>query len=83
MGIEIPDNQEKIYSFKVKPDVHTHPLYRCRPISFPWKCLGYQNSLKCFSGMNSEKITSLKSFCCIQCGIRYCDLCFEFYACIE
>ncbi len=73
MGIEMPENpDEKIKSYKAKSDVHTHPLFKCKPISFAWRCKGSQYENKCFSGMNKDRISSQKSYYCVECDIRYC-----------
>ena len=77
MGVEFPSDQNPIQSYPAKNDVHSHPLFKCKPISFAWRCKGSQYDNKCFSGMNKERVGNGKiSYYCIECDIRYCEPCF-------
>lgn len=81
LGLDIPDDIEKIQSYKPKSDIHCHPLFKCKPISFAWRCIGFGYYNKCFSGINEDKVNNGEiSFYCIECGIRYCEPCFQYYA---
>lgn len=80
MGIEMPDDPKKIQGFKAKSDVHSHPLFRCKPVDYPWKCKGAQHQFRCFSGMDRDKIGIGKySYYCVSRDIRYCEACFKYY----